>query len=119
MFTNLTSLYYFAANCKVATNFLSFPTWYKYLPTTGSDCTPVLSSIKDFWLIAAALLEIVLRVGVMLSIGFIIWGGIRILTSQGDPNTIKESRETILNAVIGLVITVIATASVSFIAGKF
>lgn len=108
-----------AGPCSANDNFFSFPTWYKYLNPTGDECEPVIGSLTDFWLIAAAILEILLRLAAMLSVGFIVWGGFRILTSQGDPNTIKESRDTILNASIGLVIAIIATVSVNFVAGKF
>lgn len=108
-----------SAQCASDQNLLSFPTWYKYLNPVPPDCEPTLRSLTDFWLIAAAILEILLRLGALLSVGFIIWGGFRILSSQGDPNTIKESRDTILNAVIGLVITIIATISVNFLAGQF
>lgn len=105
--------------CSTSQGLFSFPTWYKYLSPAPPDCEPTIRSLTDFWLIAAAILEIILRLGVLLSVGFITWGGFRILTSQGDPNTIKESRDTILNAVIGLVITIIATVSVNFVAGRF
>lgn len=105
--------------CQADTNLLSFPTWYKYLNPVGAECEPQIRSLKDIWLVAAAILDILLRLGALLSVGFIVWAGFRFLTSQGDPGTIKESRDTIINAVIGLVITVIAAISVNFIAGRF
>lgn len=111
-------------------SFLGFPTWYKYLDgTTISQkvnetqtvqiCQPMLRGINDVWLVVAAIVEILLRVGALVSIGFIIWGGIRLVVSQGDPGGVKAGRESIQNAVIGLVITVSATALVNFVAGKF
>lgn len=110
--------------------FLGFPTWYKYLSgsvidqqITGSDsvkiCQPALRNINDIWLVVAAVLEMLLRVGALASIGFIIWGGIQLMTSQGDSNGVKAARETIQNAVIGLIITILAAVLVNFVAGRF
>lgn len=110
---------YAASSCTKDSGLLGFPTWYKYLNPVGKDCDPQIRSLTDFWLIAAALLEILLRIGILMSVGFIIWAGFRLLTSQGEPGTIKESRDTILNAIIGLVITIIASVAVNFIAGRF
>lgn len=112
-------------------SFLGFPTWYKYLTGVnvsqvvkkGSEpvdiCQPLLRGIGDVWLVVAAIIEILLRVGALVSIGFIIWGGIRLVVSQGDPGGVKAGRETVQNAVIGLVITVSATMLVNFVAGRF
>jgi ABC-type Fe3+ transport system permease subunit len=110
---------YAASSCTEDSSLLGFPTWYKYLNPVGADCEPQLRSLTDFWLIAAALLEILLRIGILASVIFITWAGFRLLTSQGDPNSVKEARDTILNAVIGLIIMIIATVSVNFFAGRF
>lgn len=119
----------FALTCSES-SFLGFPTWYKYLSgqyvdqnikggKTTQICQPLLRGINDVWLVVAAIIEILLRVGALISIGFIIWGGIRLIVSQGDPGGVKAGRETIQNAVIGLVITVLATTLVNFVAGRF
>jgi hypothetical protein len=66
-----------------------------------------------------ALFEDLLRVAGMLAIVFIIYGGIRYITSQGEPETTKSARGTIINALIGLAITVAAAATIQFIANSF
>ncbi len=53
-----------------------------------------------------------------LAVIFIIIGGIQMITSAGEPLKYKQARETILYAVIGLVVALSAYAIVSFIAGK-
>jgi ABC-type Fe3+ transport system permease subunit len=108
-----------AQSCQTDSNFLSFPTWYKYLSLAPPDCEPTVSKLTDFWLVLAALLEILIRLGAMVAVGFIIWGSIRLIVSQGEPNSVKDARNTIINAVIGLVITVLATIGVSFLSGRF
>jgi len=120
----------FALTCSKSGGLLGFPTWYKYLDGTvisqqikdGKSvqiCQPMLRSIADIWLIVAAVIEMLLRVGTLISIGFIVWGGIQLITSQGEPGSVKSARETIQNAIIGLVITILATVFVGFIAGNF
>jgi hypothetical protein len=119
----------FFATCSGG-SLLGFPTWYKYLDSqnvtqainnsqTVTICQPLFRNINDTWLVLAAVIEILLRLGVLISVGFIIWGGIQIITSQGDPGGVKHGRDAIFNAVIGLIIAVMATVVVNFIAGSF
>lgn len=112
---------HFAATCGGG-SFLGFPTWYKYLPgtidrTTGY-CTPQLNSLSAVWLIVAAGIEILLRIAALAAVGFIIYAGVQYLTSQGDPNKAAQARQGIINAVVGLVIAIIASAVVGFVAGS-
>ncbi len=111
--------------------FLGLPTWFKYLKgyipdsppafdaRIGQTCEPIINSFRDILLIAAAILEILLRVATFVAIVFIVYGGIRYVISQGEPDRVATAQGTILNAVIGLVIAVVATAVVSFVAGRF
>lgn len=45
----------------------------------------------------------------------IILGGIRFVTSSGDQAAVKAARETILYAVVGLVVAILAFAIVNFV----
>lgn len=110
-----------STNCdKVATSFLGFPTWYKYLKFDASkDCEITFDVKEDVPKIALALFEIILRVGGLVAVAFIIFGGFRYLTSQGEPDALKGARSTIINALIGLVITLSATLIVNLVAGSF
>ena len=49
----------------------------------------------------------------------IIIGGIRYATSAGDAGSIKGAKDTILYAVIGLVVAILAYAIVNFVLGAF
>ena len=59
--------------------------------------------------------EIILRIGSVVAIGFVIFGGFQYIISQGEPERIKNSRTTIINAIVGLVVTIFASAIVSLI----
>lgn len=120
------SLVHFADSCDPNSGqggFLGFPHWYQYLPgqtdATTHQCLPQIQSINDVWLIVAAIIDILLRVASIAAIGFIIYAGIKFITSRGEPDKAKQARDTIWDALIGLVIAVAAAAIVSFVAGKF
>ncbi|HZM63706.1 MAG TPA: hypothetical protein VFB59_01085 [Candidatus Saccharimonadales bacterium] len=113
----------FAAACTEKYSFFDFPTWYKWLDQAGrmeidasGRCVPVASmSVADLSLILLSLLDIALRLAGIVAVGFVVYGGIQLVTSQGDPEGIKRGRQTIINALIGLVISLFATVLVAFV----
>lgn len=113
---SLLTLFAQATSC--SKSFLGFPTWYKYLE--GADtCSPALGSINDIWLVLLALIEILLRVAVLIAIAYVLIGGFKYITSRANPEKTSTAKNTIVDAIIGLIIAVAATAVVSFIAGRF
>jgi hypothetical protein len=107
-------------------SFLGLPTWHKYL-TKDSSCTIVgpskqgsdqLDVAKVATRVALAVIDILLRVGGMVAFAFIVISGFKFTLSQGNPDQEKAARETAINAVIGMVITIFAVAIVSFIGDK-
>lgn len=69
----------------------------------------VLSSITDLLLFIVGAIAVVV----------IIVGGIRYATSGGDQNAVTGAKNTILYAVIGLVVAFLAYAVVKFVTGQF
>lgn len=116
----------FAAACDV-NSFLGIPPWYKYLVDAGrmavNQTTKACELVGTFeWraggdvvLIALGILDILLRVSGMVAVAFVIYGGIQYITSDGSPDKTKDAQQTIINALIGLVIALIATTAVAFI----
>lgn len=99
-------------------SFLSFPTWYKYVHATG-NCTEIqINNINDVWLIVAAIIEILLRIAGLLAVAFVMYGGFRYVTSRAEPDAVNKARQTIINALIGLAISILAAVTVNFIAGR-
>lgn len=98
-------------------DFFGFPTWYKYLDGTGTgaDCNPVITSINDIWLIVLAIIEILIRLAAIAAIVYIVYGGIRLTASRGNPDKIASARTAIIDAIVGLLIAIIAIALVNFI----
>lgn len=117
------------SSCDKSASFLGIPTWYKYLhvheDSLGQSCsieTPKMvtdSSRTDVLMTVSAILlavfEIILRIAVFVALVFIIWGGIQLQMSQGESERFSNARSTVINALIGLVITISATAIVNFV----
>jgi hypothetical protein len=128
MWTSL--LLHFADTCSVKT-FFGIPPWYKYLvnsglmgSTKGVGACELVGSLKpDDWvqiilLVGLAILDMALRLAGIVAVAFIIWGGIQYVISTGDPSKTKDAQQTIINAVVGLVIALTATAMVTFIGNR-
>ena len=98
-------------------NFFGFPPWYACLPKDASG-GPKLTKLEDVWLIFFPLIESGVKAAGYAAIGFIIWGGIRFTKSQGNPGEITAARDTIRDAVIGLIICISAVAIVQFVASR-
>jgi hypothetical protein len=117
--------------CSVPTGtLLGIPPWYKYLQgeeveqKDGTVCQPKLTAPsgelpkKDLLLVAAAVLEMLIRVAGLAAFAFLIYGGFMYLTSSGNSESTKKAGSTILNAAIGLAISISATTLVNFFANK-
>ena len=50
------------------------------------------------------LIRIALPIGALLALGYLIWGGIDWITSEGDKTQYQEARKKITHALIGLAI---------------
>ena len=55
----------------------------------------------------------------MIAVVMIVIGGIRYTTSNGDASNVKAAKDTILYAVVGLVVALLAYAIVNFVLGRF
>lgn len=101
---------------------LTFPTWYKGL--VDGSCN--IKNPNDAGKLPAFIAKIVLNVIEFmlqlvgyLAVGFIIAGGFKYLTSAGASDDIAKAKKTILNAVIGLIISIFSVAIVNIVAGAF
>ncbi|MBP9761846.1 hypothetical protein KBD11_02130 [Candidatus Saccharibacteria bacterium] len=114
--------------------FLGVRSWFVYLPdAVFTDRDGVVScNIENFELFGAAgdgkesyvlnvvlaVLDGLLRVAGLVAVAFVIVGGAKYITSQGEPEKSNQARASIINALIGLVIAIIATAVVSFVGNR-
>jgi hypothetical protein len=86
------------ANC--THSFLGMIPWFQYLNFTSdstSNCVINIDLTKaanwnQLWLIGIALLDDLLRVAGAIAVGFLIYGAIRYITSQGSPEYQRGAR---------------------------
>src|SRR3989338_3711692 len=101
----LQALTQFAADCPNK-GISILPPWHKYIDGEVVDGTCELNfSIPDDIIgILLAVVEILLRLGGIVAVGFVIYGGFLFMLSRGEPDKNAQARTTIINALIGLVV---------------
>lgn len=99
---------------------LGIPAWDKYLvhEEYNGRCSAVVNGFESAMPIGLAILEAMIRLGGLVAVVMIIVGSFRFITSQGNPENAAAARKTIINSLIGLVIVIIATTTVSFIGNR-
>lgn len=97
--------------------FLGFPAWYRgLLDDSCNVVTPASAGLSNFiWHIVMNVIEAAMMLVGYIAVGFILMGGFKLLTSQGESKAIADARTTITNAVLGLIISIIAVSAVNFI----
>jgi hypothetical protein len=73
---------------------------------------------KDVSLVLLAVIDDLLRLAGLLAVGYVIYGAIRYILSQGSPEETAKAQSTIVNALIGLALAMLAVGIVSFVGGK-
>lgn len=64
-------------------------------------------------------IDLLLIVVVLLALGFIVWGGLNWVTSEGDKTKVESARKMIIYAVVGLIIAFLAFFAVQVLGGLF
>jgi hypothetical protein len=118
--------------------FFTFAPWYKYLqnsrylgPTGSSDTqdtkpcdvnsnfqADLLKPNGPIPLILLAVVDDLLRLAGIAAVIFVLVAGVRYVTSQGKPDATAKAQASLLNAIVGLAISVIAIAIVSFLGAQ-
>ena len=99
--------------------FFGFPHWWKYIKTGNYDglgnCAPTVHFPDGIWVIAFAIIDMLLYLAGLVAVISIVIAGISYITAAGSADKITASRKRIVNSLLGLAIVVIASAVVSFI----
>lgn len=102
-----------------------FVPWYQYLEIkkddTGScavkdfNLLPKNGEDSDIPLVLLAIVDDLLRIAGLVAVIFVIYGGIQYTTSQGSPDATAKAQSTVLYALAGLVIALVAVAFVTYL----
>ena len=86
-----------------------------FIESAPNDCGQTASDIPAVLL---AIVDDLLRIAALVAIGFVIYGAFQYTASQGNPEVTSQAQSTIINALIGVAIALIAVTAVSFIGDK-
>jgi hypothetical protein len=113
-----------AGDCKPA-SFLGLKAWYYYL-YLNSSCQfdanhtfQLLGPHSDILLILLAIVDDLLTIAGFIAVCFIIYAGVKYITSQGSPDATSKALSTLISALIGLAIALVAIPTVSYIGNHF
>lgn len=108
------------------TTFLTMPVWYRGVAegTEGGTCSIVsptkVGGVSAFiWKIVLNIIDILLNLVAYMAVGFIIYGGFKYILAAGSSDGLTKAKTTITNAVIGLVVSLVAIAIVNVASGLF
>jgi hypothetical protein len=86
--------------------------------TASGDSICGATSPDDFNTLMKNIINTILVVLGIIAVIMIIIGGIRYTTSNGDSNQIKGAKDTILYAIIGIIVAIMAYAIVNFVLAR-
>jgi hypothetical protein len=110
--------------------FLGFPSWCRNLDldadgnvvspcadSSDGSCGSGPSINKFVWTIVLNISDILFRLAGMIAVGFVMYAGFTYLISQGQSDKIGNAKKMLQNALIGLVIAILATAIINTVMG--
>jgi len=110
------------AHAQCVDRIFMIPTWYKGLKV--GDCAGVSPDgnngedlPKFLTILVMNIVQALLVVAAYVTVFFVIKGGFGYMTSAGSPEGMTSARKTITNALIGMVIAILAASIVNAIAG--
>ncbi|MGH7241497.1 MAG: hypothetical protein ACREGB_04335 [Candidatus Saccharimonadales bacterium] len=100
--------------------------WYQYLPDGDFDSSCTIQNFTllpsgghtDVVYILLAVIDDLLRIAGMVAVVYVIIGATQFVTSQGNPEQTAKAQTTVINALIGMAIAMIAVVLVGFIGNK-
>ena len=99
-------------SCK-GNSVLLFPPWFKGLKCEND--TVQITDINEIWVIVMNIVQWLIIAGGYVALFFIITAGFKYIMASGDPQKIASAKNTIINAIIGLVIVLASVAIVQTI----
>lgn len=109
-----------------AANFFGFQPWYSCLPKSCPDTVkpttdgkPKICKLTDIYLVIFPIVDWILKAAVFISAGMMFFMLFKIATSRGNASQYSTAISGIRDAVVGLVISVLAVAILTFVVGAF
>lgn len=84
----------------------------------SSNSAPCKASNDSVGAILKNVIDVMLYLAGAIAVVIIVIGGIRYITSDGDPGAASKAKNTIIYALVGLVIAVMSYSIVNFVIGR-
>lgn len=78
-------------------------------------CVSANANNNDLQSLIKTIVNVLIFLGAAVAVIMIVIGGMRYVTSGGDQNSVKTAKNTILYAIIGLIVMILAYAAVDFV----
>ena len=104
-------------------SFFGLVPWYHYLNVDNRCNIKSFTFLKagesgDIPLVLLAVVDDLLRIAGLVAVGFVIYAGIQYITSQGEPDKTAKAQSAIINALVGLAVSIVAVGVVTYIGGR-
>ena len=96
---------------------LGYPTWFEGLKCdeTPGSTTVIVNSQTDMLVIVLNIVQWLIITTGYAALFYVITGGLKYITAAGAPDKVKDAKTTVTNAIIGLVVALVAVAIVKTI----
>ncbi len=74
---------------------------------------------KNFGKLVSNILTVLIIIAIVIALIFLVWGGIKWITSGGDKAKVESARNTIIGGIVGLVLVFLGYFIVTLVAGIF
>lgn len=107
-----------SAICGGTQNFFFIHSWTYFFPKCDKG-VPQIEKLTDFTAIAAWAVDTLIKVSGFVAFAFVVWGGMKYIIAQGEANAIAEAKNTVVQAIAGMIICIAASAIINFVAQTF
>lgn len=115
----------YAKECAAGSSALTLlPAWYKGLQCdddTGSVLSPKEQGGLQAMIFTIVLnvIEALLYIVGYITLAMIIWGGFKYMLGGDNPSKVEAAKKTIINAIVGLIISIFSIVIINVVGGAF
>lgn len=113
-----------AASCNQT--FFGMPAWHRGLTDENCNIKKIsedgeggVTLTQFFWTVVANIIDCVFRIAGTAAVGFIVYAGFLYMLATGDSGRVAAAKTTLINAVVGLAIAILASTIVNLVLGVF
>ncbi|MGB3024163.1 MAG: hypothetical protein WBB39_05160 [Candidatus Saccharimonadales bacterium] len=96
---------------------LGFPAWYNGLPCSAGTVDQQSLQLNSIWVIVLNIVQWIIMAAGYVAVTMIIWSGFKYIKSQGDASEITSAKNSIAQAIGGVVIAIAAVMIVRYVQG--